>query len=47
MLVEEMISPAGGPLNLKMGVDEVMIDVTEANLTLRVRFGFSQLQLEG
>jgi len=45
--VEEMISPAGGPLNLKMGVDEVMIDVTEANLTLRVRFGFSQLQLEG
>lgn len=45
--LEEMVAPAGGPLKLKMGVDDVEIEVTENDLTLRVRFGFTQLQLTG
>ena len=43
--VEEMVAPAGGPLGLKMGVEDVAIEVTEENLTLKVRFGFTQKQL--
>lgn len=45
--LEELVSPAGGPLKLQMGVQDVAIDVTEDNLTLKVRFGFTQLQLTG
>lgn len=45
--LDEMLAPAGGPLKLKMGVDDVEIEVTDNDLTLRVRFGFSQLQLTG
>lgn len=45
--VEDMVAPAGGPLKLKMGVEDVVLEVTEADLTLKVRFGFSTLQLEG
>ncbi len=45
--VEEMVSPAGGPLRLQMGVEDVALEVTEDNLTLKVRFGFSTKQLEG
>lgn len=45
--LEEMVAPAGGPLKLKMGIDDVEIEVTEDDLTLRVRFGFTQLQLTG
>ena len=45
--LEEMVAPAGGPLKLKMGIDDMLIEVTENDLTLRVRFGFTQLQLTG
>lgn len=45
--LEEMVAPAGGPLKLQMGVEDVAIEVTEENLTLKVRFGFKQLQLTG
>jgi len=45
--IDEMVSPAGGPLKLKMGVDDIALEVTNNDLTLRVRFGFSQLQLTG
>lgn len=45
--LEELVSPAGGPLKLQMGVQDVAIEVTEENLTLKVRFGFTQLQLTG
>ena len=45
--IEEMVSPAGGPLKLKMGVDDIALEVTKNDLTLKVRFGFSQLQLTG
>ncbi|NOY25489.1 MAG: hypothetical protein GXP62_06405 [Oligoflexia bacterium] len=45
--VESLVAPAGGPLKLQMGVDDIAIEVTEENLTLRVRFGFQQRQLTG
>lgn len=44
--VEEMVGGLGGPLKMKMGVDMLDLAVTEDDLTLSVRFGFSQLQLE-
>lgn len=43
--IEEMVSPAGGPLKIKMGVEDVALDISEEEVTLKVRFGFSQLQL--
>jgi len=45
--LEEMVAPAGGPLKLRMGVEDVQLEVDEDELTLKVRFGFTQLQLEG
>lgn len=45
--VEELVGPAGGPLKLKLSVEDVELEVDEDELTLKVRFGFSQLQLEG
>jgi hypothetical protein len=45
--LDEMLAPAGGPLKLKMGVDDIRVDVDKNNVTLKVRFGFTQLQLEG
>jgi len=45
--IEEMISPAGGPLKIKMGVEDVALDIDEEELTLKVKFGFAQLQLGG
>lgn len=45
--LEEMVAPAGGPLKLKMGIDDMAIEVTDNDLTLRVRFGFTTLQLTG
>lgn len=44
--VDEMVGGLGGPLRMKMGVDELDLEVTEDDLTLSVRFGFTQLQLE-
>lgn len=44
--LEEMVSPAGGPLKLKFSVEDVALDVTDEEITLKVKFGFSQLQLE-
>jgi len=34
-----------GPLNIKMGVDDLALEIGEEYMTLKVRFGFSQLQL--
>lgn len=45
--LEEMVAPAGGPLKLKMGVEDVQLDIDEDELTLKVKFGFTQLQLTG
>jgi hypothetical protein len=43
--LEEMVAPAGGPLKLKMGIDDVRIEVNESQLQLKVRFAFEQPQL--
>lgn len=45
--LEEMVGPVGGPLKLKLSVEDVALDIDEDELTLKVRFGFSQLQLPG
>lgn len=44
--IEEMVGPAGGPLKMKFSVEDVELEVDDDELTLKVRFGFSQLQLE-
>lgn len=43
--VEEMVGPLGGPLKMKMGVQDLELDISEDDLVLRVRFGFSHLQI--
>ena len=43
--VEEMVGPLGGPLKMNMGVSDLHLEITEDDMTLKVRFGFSQLQI--
>ena len=43
--LEDLVGPAGGPLKVKMGIQDVIVEVSTEELTLRVRFGFEQLQL--
>ena len=45
--LEDMVAPAGGPLKLKMGIEDVRIEVNESDLQLKVRFAFEQPQLTG
>lgn len=48
ILKKEMIDgilPSGGPLKIKMDVDDLAVEIGESHITLKVRFGFSQLQL--
>ncbi|MEL6346611.1 MAG: hypothetical protein AAFV53_26095 [Myxococcota bacterium] len=45
--VEDLVGPAGGPLKLKMGVEDIALEISDDQMTLKVRFGFSQLQLPG
>jgi hypothetical protein len=40
--VEELVGPIGGPLKLKMGVQDLELEITEQDMTLKVRFGFTQ-----
>jgi hypothetical protein len=44
--VDEMVGGLGGPLKMKMGVADLDLEVTPTDLTLSVRFGFTQLQIE-
>jgi hypothetical protein len=44
--VEDLVGPMGGPLNLKLAVEDVALEIDEEELTLKVKFGFTQLQLE-
>jgi hypothetical protein len=44
--VEEMVGPMGGAFRVKMGVEDLDLRVTEREMTLRVRFGFTQAQIE-
>jgi hypothetical protein len=45
--LENLFAPAGGPLKLKMGIDDVRIEVNENDLQLKVKFAFEQPQLTG
>lgn len=40
--VEDMVGPMGGPLKLRMGVEDLELEITEQDMTLKVRFGFTQ-----
>lgn len=44
--VDEMVGGLGGPLRMKMGVESLDLEVTADDLTLSVKFGFANLQLE-
>ena len=43
--VEDLVAPAGGALKMKMGVEDLVLLIDDDDMTLKVRFGFSQLQL--
>jgi hypothetical protein len=43
--VEGMVTPATESLKLQMGVEDMALDVDDATVTLKARFGFSQRQL--
>jgi hypothetical protein len=43
--VDEMVGPMGGPLKMKMGVEDLDLEITADDLTLKVRFGFTRAQL--
>lgn len=44
--VDELVGGLGGTLRMKMGVEAMDLEVTEDDLTLCVKFGFANLQLE-
>jgi len=43
--VEDMVGPMGGPLQMKMGVEDLELVISDEEMTLRIRFGFTQAQL--
>lgn len=43
--VEEMVGPMGGPLKMKMGVEDLELVINDEEMSLKVRFGFTQAQL--
>jgi len=43
--VEEMVGPMGGPLKMQMGVEDLELEINDADLVLKVRFGFTRKQL--
>lgn len=43
--LEGFVSPAGGALKLQMGVEDLDLEVDADNITLKVRFGFTQKQI--
>lgn len=43
--VEQMVGPMGGPLKMRMGVEDLELEITDRDMTLKVRFGFTQAQL--
>ena len=44
--LDELVGGAGSALKLRMEVTDVALDIEAEQATLKVRFGFSQLQLE-
>jgi hypothetical protein len=45
--LDEMVMPAGGPLKMHMNIEDVRIEVDDAELKLLVKFGFASKQLTG
>ncbi|MEZ4235685.1 MAG: hypothetical protein R3F59_05885 [Myxococcota bacterium] len=43
--VEDMVGPMGGSLNMQLGVEDLDLEITEADMTLKIRFGFTRAQL--
>lgn len=43
--LEQLVAPAGGALKLNMGVEDLDLEVDDDNVSLKVRFGFTQKQL--
>lgn len=44
--VEQLVGGMGGALKMKMGIEDIELEITEDDLTLKVRFGFDRLKLE-
>lgn len=44
--VAQLASPLGGPFKVEMGVENLELEVSEDNVSLKVRFGFTQKQIE-
>jgi len=45
--LDELVGGAGTALKLKMEVTDVVLHIGEEQMTLKVKFGFTQLQLDG
>lgn len=43
--VQELVGPMGGALRMKMGVEDLDLEVSDRDLVLKVRFGFTRAQL--
>ncbi len=43
--VEEMVGPMGGALKMQLGVEDLELEISEDDLTLKVKFGFTRAQL--
>ena len=43
--VEDMVGPMGGPLKMQLGVEDLDLVITDEELTLKIRFGFTRAQL--
>ncbi|MCB9689406.1 MAG: hypothetical protein H6738_11115 [Alphaproteobacteria bacterium] len=43
--VEDLFGPIGGPLKMQLGVEDLELEITEDDLKLKVRFGFTRAQL--
>ncbi len=45
--VDELVGPMASPLNMNMAVEELRLEITGEDLTLRLKFGFKHRRLEG
>lgn len=43
--MEELFGPMGSPLKTNLGVEDLELEITEADMTLKVTFGFTRAQL--
>jgi hypothetical protein len=43
--VQEMVGSMGGPLRMQLGVEDLDLEIDDHELTLKIRFGFSRLQV--